>query len=250
MTNSAPEQATEAQARPWTPDALGLINFVYGFWAGERRPPTFLDIYEEFHLSPRRVRRLFRELQEGFGLTSQDQLIGFGIDKAPPFSATPTTIAAFTDGVFLSYVGCPMEGLTIGALPPLESKVITLRSYCACCFMPIELEVRGQEVLSASPVLPLISVVRSPYDWEGGVSAEIVCDSFHYVLDETHAERFGRRILRRGMTMTMDQARLLTTDTAARRMKDPHFPQIRIEAEPMIAFLERIGVDTAVWEAA
>jgi hypothetical protein len=32
-------------------------------------------------------------------------------------------------------------------------------------------------------------------------------------------------------------------------MRDPHFPQIRIEAEPMIAFLDSLGVDVSVWRA-
>jgi hypothetical protein len=240
-------RATLAQARPWSEPARDLIDFVYGFWAQNRRPPSFLDIHDATQLSPRRLRRLLRELQEGFALTAQDQLIGFGIDKAPPFSATPTTVAAFTDGRFLSYIGCPMEGLTVGGLPPLADTVVTLRSYCACCFAPIELEVQGQHVQSARPSEPLISIVRSPYDWEGGVGCEIVCDSFHYVLDEAHAARFEAHSARRGTTMTLAQAAQLTADVAARRMRDPHFPQIRIEAEPMIAFMEGIGVDVSVW---
>jgi hypothetical protein len=66
-------------------------------------------------------------------LTAQDQLIGFGIDRAPPFSATPTTVAAFADGAFLSYVGCPIEVMSTGALPPLKDKVLRLKSFCASC---------------------------------------------------------------------------------------------------------------------
>jgi hypothetical protein len=249
MSDGELPAATEYQARPWSHAALDLINFVYGFWSQEHRPPTFLDIHDALNVSPQRLRRLFRELSEGFALTSRDQLVGFAIDKAPPFSATSTTIAAFVDGSFLSFIGCPMEGLTVGALPPLADKVIILRSYCACCFTPIELEVRGQEVLSAKPSLPIISIIRSPYDWEGGVSPEIVCDSFHYVLDEAHAARFEKQTLRRGTTMTIDQARVLTSDAAARRMRDPHFAQIRIEAAPMITFLDTIGVDVSHWKA-
>jgi len=249
MADTGVGDATSAGSRPWSGEALDLINFVYGFWAENRRPPSFLDIHDTFQLSPRRARRLYRELSDGFALTAQDQLIGLGVDKAPPFSATPTAVTAFVDGEFLSYVGCPMEGLTIGALPPLENKVVTLYSFCACCFEPIKIEVQGQEVLSAEPSLPLISIIRSPYDWEGGVSCEIVCDSFHYVLDQEHATRFEERVARRGTTMTMEQAGKLTADTAVRRMRDPHFPQIRIEAEPMIAFLDSLGVDVSVWRA-
>jgi hypothetical protein len=249
VESSGSETAVGPEVRDWSPEARDLVNFVYGFWAGSRRPPNFLDIHRALGLSPRLTRRLFRELEEGFAVLAQDNIIGLSIEKAPPFSATPTTLAAYLDGEFLSYVGCPMEGLTIGALPPLEDKVLTLRSYCACCFTPIELEVQGQDVRSASPSRPLIALVRSPYDFAGGVTPDVVCDSFHYVLDEDHAARFERLVLRRGTTMTLEQARQLTAETASRRMKDPHFPQIRLEAEPMIAFLDGIGVDVSVWRA-
>jgi hypothetical protein len=240
-------EALNSAARPWSPGATELINFIYVFWAENRRPPNYLDINRSLRLPPHRTRRLSRELEEGFALTSQDQLVGFSIDKAPPFSATPTTIAAFVDGQFLSYIGCPMEGFTAGGLPPLEDTVLTLRSFCACCFRPIELEMRGNELLSSSPSEPLVSVIRPPYAWEGGVSCTVVCDSFHYVLDADHAERFERRTARRGTTMTMSQAALFTADIAARRMRDPDFPQIRIEAEPVLAFFESIGIDVGVW---
>jgi Alkylmercury lyase len=226
---------------------MELINFVYAFWVENCRPPNYLAIQQSLQLPPRRTRRLFRELEEGFALTSEDHLIGFSIDKAPPFSATPTTIAAFVEGRFLSYVGCPMEGFTVGGLPPLQDRVLTLRSFCACCFEEIELEMRGHELLSSSPAEPLISVIRPPYAWEGGVSCTVVCDSFHYVLDGAHAERFERRTAHRGITLTMEQASRMTAEVAARRMRDPSFPQIRLEAEPMLAVLEEIGVDVSVW---
>ena len=232
----------------WSPEARDLINFVYQFWAHNRRPPNFLDIHAATGLSPRQTRRLFRELQDGFGLIAQDNIIGLSIAKAPPFSATPTTTAAFLDGAFLSYVGCPMEVFTVGRLPPLEDKVLTARSYCACCATPIELEIQGQDIRSVSPSRPLISVVRTPYENAGGVTPDIVCDGFHFVLDEEHADRFERQIARRGTTMTLEQAVQLTSDIGNRRMRDQHFA-LRLEAEPMISFLESIGVDVSVWQA-
>jgi Alkylmercury lyase len=249
MTETALQQATTAAAREWSPAAREAADFIYGFWTAERRPPSLLDLHQSLDHSPRRLRRIFRELEEGFAVSFQDHLIGLAVDKAPPFSATPTTVAAFTDGRFLSYVGCPMEVFSIGGLPPLETVEITVKSHCACCFTPIELVVRGQEVLSVTPSVPLIAVVRSPYDWQGGVRCDVVCDSYHFALDESHADRFSRQCLRRGTTMTIDQARLLTADIAARRMRDPHLPQIRLEAEPMVAFLSSIGVDVSVWQA-
>lgn len=241
------EWSEKAPTREWSPDARALINVVYQFWADNHRPPNYLDLHQATGISPRRARRLFRELQEGFALKAQDQIVGLSIEKAPPFSATPTTIAAFDGDEFISYVGCPMEGMTVGPLPPFEDTTLTLRSFCACCAEPIELKVRRQEVLSANPSEPLVAVVRSPWDWEGGVTSDIVCDSFHYVLDREHAARFERRIGRRGTTMTLAQVAEMTGGIAAGRMKDPHYPQIRIEAQPLVDYLTNLGVDFSVW---
>jgi hypothetical protein len=48
--------------------------------------------------------------------------------------------------------------------------------------------------------------------------------------------------------MTLDQAAHLTAAVAASRMKDPYCAQIRIEAEPVVASLESMGVDVNVWK--
>jgi hypothetical protein len=127
-------------------------------------------------------------------------------------------------------------------------KVLTVESYCACCYTPIQVQVQGQNVRSISPSRPLISAVRTPWENAKGVSPDLVCDGYHFVLDEDHAERFERYTARRGTTLTIDQAIQLTADIGNRRMRDAHFA-LRLEAEPMVAYLESIGVDVSAWRS-
>jgi hypothetical protein len=231
----------------WSDEAKRLLYFIYEFWAEHRRPPNMADMRAGTGFEPRDARRVARQLQEGFAVTFADERINLAIDKAAPFSATPTSVACFTDGEFLTYVGCPMEVTTIGWLPMLEHRILTMRSYCACCFEPIELDVRKDQLLAATPVVPMVAAVRSPWDFEYGVTSDRVCDSFHYVLDAAHGRRFEERVLRRGVLMDFATVQALARSAGEGRMRDPHWKAIRQDGSTTVDALDRLGVDVSIW---
>lgn len=230
----------------WSAEARRLISFVYEFWVERRRPPAMVDIFDGTGLDSRSTRRLARELQEGFALAFDDNRVTFSIDKAPPFSATPTSVVCELEGEFLTYVGCPMEVTTIGYLPPLEDRPLTIRSHCACCFEPFSLEFRGRQLLS-DPGSLVIAVIRSPWDVEHGVTAEIVCDSYHFALDRDHAARFEAQVARRAVLLTFSQAQAMTRLSGEQRMRDPHWKATRIDGQQLMKHYENNGVDVSPW---
>jgi hypothetical protein len=231
----------------WSDDAKALLYFVYRFWAEQRRPPNQADICLGTSFDRRQARRLCRQLREGFAVTFAEERVNLAIDKAAPFSATPTAVACFRDGEFLTYVGCPMEVTTIGWLPMLEDHILTMRSHCSCCFEPIELELRKGELLSATPVVPVVAAIRSPWDFEYGVPSDRVCDSFHYALDETHARRFEERVLRRGVVFTFEQVQAIARSAGEGRMRDPHWKAIRQDGERTLEAFAAMGIDVTPW---
>ncbi|MBY8862973.1 hypothetical protein K7711_41330 [Nocardia sp. CA2R105] len=167
-----------------------------------------------------------------------------------PFSATPTPIAAYLGGEFLCYLGCPGEMMSVGLMPLLENDVLAIRSYCECCFEPINLEIKQQTVLSADPAEPLVVVTGTPWTWERGVVCDFACDNFHFVLDREHGERFERQHGRRGTYLSLDQlARSGTAEVGRRRMRDPNDGPMVLDADAMVTHFEAVGIDVSEWKA-
>jgi hypothetical protein len=236
------------QALPrWPDEAKGVLYFIYRFWAAERRPPNLRDIHHETGHSHRDLRRILRQLQSGFGVAFDDERLQLPVMKAPPFSASATPQACFVDGQFLSYLGCPAEVFTIGGLPMFEDVVLTIRSYCACCFEPFEIDIRGQDVLRAAPFSPIVGIFGSPWEWEEGVAPDKVCDVIHFVKDADHAEEFGRQQSRRQVLMTLDQMARNGRGMFQRRMRDPDWPPYRNQGHALVAAFETYGVDVTPW---
>ncbi len=228
-------------------DEKTLLYFVYEFWLRERRPPNEADIHGATGFGPRETRPLARMLREGFALTFDDERVVLSIDKAPPFSATPTGVACFVDDEFVSYMGCAMEMASLSHLPTLGGVTLTMRSACACCFSPIEVQLRDGAIVGATPSLPVITAIRSPWDFEHGVTPDRVCDSFQVVLDEEHASRFERRLQRVGVRLTMAQAAEIGRGVGESRMRDPHWHAVRLDARTMIEHWGSLGVDVSPW---
>jgi len=232
----------------WSDEARSLLYFVYDFWAENRRPPNLADIHDAQGLRHRDVRRLYRELQRGFAVVAADDRLGLGLTKAPPFSATPTAVACYVDGDFISYVGCAAEALTVGCLPPFADRTLEVRTYCACCFAPIWMEIHQQEVVRITQgSLPVVSVLGSPWEWEEGVPSDRVCDAFHFVLDDDHAARFEVAVARRGVVLTVEQLAAFGSSAARGRAWDPDWPPIHMDGALVVARMAELGVDVTPW---
>lgn len=233
----------------WSNEARTLLHFIYEFWTRHRRPPNLADVRSALGLRHRDVRRLYRELQRGFAVVAAEHLIGLGLVKAPPFSATPTAVACYQDGEFVSYLGCAAEALTVGCLPWFADRDLEIRSYCACCYAPLRLRVREQQVVEVlEGTLPVVSVLGSPWEWEEGVPADRVCDSFHFVLDAEHAERLEIATARRGVLLTTEQLAAFAESTARRRAWDPDWPPIHMNGAAIVARMAELGVDVTGWQ--
>lgn len=232
----------------WSDDAKRVLDFLYRFWADKRRPPDVSDVVRGTGYGFRAIRRTYRELQAGFAVVADDSRLNLNLQKVTPFSATPTPVSFEHQGHFHSYLGCPAEALTVGCMPMFCDHVLTIRACCSCCYEPIELKVQKTEVLSATPVEPLILFAASPYEWEQGVAADHVCDSIRYVLDEEHAARFERQIGRRGVRLKMSQLQQMARPAGAGRMWDPDWPPIRTDGDKMVALLAGMGVDVSTWQ--
>jgi hypothetical protein len=234
--------------RVWSDQAKRVLDFLYRFWAEHRRPPDVSDVARGTGLGFRSIRRSYRELQEGFAVVADDTLLNLNLQKVTPFSATPTPVSFEHRGHFHSYLGCPAEALTVGAMPMFCEDVLTIRSCCSCCYESIEIKVRRSEIVEASPVEPIILFVASPYDWEEGVAADHVCDSIRFVLDEEHAKRFERQIGRTGVRLTLAQLQAMARPIGEARMWDEDWPPIRVDGEAMVAGLAKLGVDVSNWQ--
>jgi Alkylmercury lyase len=231
----------------WPQEDLDLLYFIYHFWATERRPPNVGDMHAATGHSHRELRRILRHLQSGFGVALQDDRLQLPVLKAPPFSATATPNTCYVDGDFLSYLGCPAEVFTIGGLPMFEQKVLTVRSFCSCCFEPFELDVRGQDVVRVEPYEPIVAIVGSPWEWEEGVPPDRVCDVIHFVKDAEHAEEFGRQNVRRPVLLDLKQIAMNGRGMFTRRMRDPNWPPYRNNGHVIVEAFASYGVDVSLW---
>ena len=138
----------------------------------------------------------YKELQLGIICVVDQDSVNCNLLKFQPFSSFPSQVEVWIDGAFHSYAGCALESVAISKMPPFQGKDLTLKSYCACCLAPVELQAREGVVTPADAALVHIST--TPWDWNND---DIVhqCDSMNFVLDADHAERFERITSRRGV---------------------------------------------------
>jgi Alkylmercury lyase len=233
----------------WSPDAAALISFVLRFWFDNRRPPNTADVYHGMGFDDYTAGRLYRELQLGLAAVVADDRLQLNIIKMLPFSATPTPHKLIIDGQFITYLGCAGEVFSVSGLPMLEDTQYEVQSSCSCCYAPIRLRYFGPELQTPQEELPMVAVVGNPRMWEHGVPADRVCDDFHFVLDDAHAERFGRRISRRHVTMEALQLAALSRPIAQRRLRDPA-SRLWLDAQLHMNAFASLGVDIGLWRAA
>jgi Alkylmercury lyase len=194
------------------------------------------------------LRRVLLDLQQGFAVTVAEDRLQLNLVKAPPYSAVPTPVSCFIDGEFHAYLGCAAEAFTIANLPMYSGKSLEIRSYCACCYEPISLEVEGISLMAQQPADICVAVVNSPWSWGPGIPCDRVCDSFHFVLGRTHASNFEEQIGRSGVVATTEQMQAVSRGTAMRRMHAPDWGPIRREPDAFIEVFRETGIDVSAWQ--
>jgi hypothetical protein len=228
-------------------DAKRVRQFVYEHWCRHGRGPNLRDAREATGLSRERLVEVYRELDLGLAITIQQDTQNVAILKCQPFSSYPSQVAVHVDGRFHCWAGCAMESIAISRMPPFAGREMTLESYCACCLAPLTIRVCDGAVLEATPGAPLIHVSTSPREWNA-VDIVCMCDSMNFVLDATHAATYERRVARRGVLFTLEQARRFVSTTAASRMHDYEWAPVALVPARVIAGIKAIGVDVSSWE--
>ncbi len=225
-------------------NAKELRKCVYEFWCEHGRGPNLRAVHEATGISKRRILQAYKELQLGIiCVVDQDSQNG-NLLKFQPFSSYPSQVEVWIDGAFHSYAGCAMESIAVSRMPPFAGRSITLQSYCACCLAPITLEARDGDVTPEDGAL--VHVSSSPYDWNNN-DITSMCDSMNFVLDAAHADRYERQISRRGILVTIAQARQFVSATAEQRMWHYDWAPSTITPHVVIRGFAALGVDVTAW---
>ena len=74
-----------------------------------------------------------------------------------------------------------------------------------------------------------------------------MCDAMNYVLDRDHALAYEKKIVRRGVLFTMDQARKFITGTGKARMWQYDRIPDYMRPQRIIDGIRALGVDVSGW---
>lgn len=224
--------------------AKRLRSFVYDFWCERGHGPNLRAAHEGTGLQRREIVQAYKELQLGIICVVDQDSQNCNVLKFQPFSSYPSQVEVWIDGRFHSFAGCALESVAISRMPAFAGKELTLKSYCACCLAPIELEARDGAVAAREGALVHIST--SPWDWNNN---DIVhqCDSMNFVLDASHAERYERIVARRGVLLDIEQTTRFVKATADSRMWDPEWAPATIDPKAVIFGLKQLGADVGNW---
>ncbi len=229
-------------------DALRLRQFVYEYWCEHGHGPNLRTAHEGTGLSRERLLAAYQELDLGIMCVVNLDTQNFHLLKAPPFSSYPSQAQVYLDGRFHCYAGCAMESLAISMMPPFQGKEVRIESYCACCLRPVQVVTRSGELLSYTPATALVHVSSSPWEWNR-TSIVSMCDTMNFVLDREHAAQYERKICRRGVLFTMEQAHAFVTPTGRARMWNYERPPDYLRPPKVIDFVRSLGVDVSGWGA-
>jgi hypothetical protein len=238
-----PQRVPEFQ---FSEDALKVRQFLYEHWCAHGRGPNLRGVHEATGLSREAIIDAYRQLDLGGTCTVDQATQNANLLKLQPFSSYPSQVEVHLDGRFHSWAGCAMESIALSKMPPFAGKDVQLESYCACCLAPVGVSTRDGEVLSQSPASLLIHVSSTPREWNT-VDIVCMCDSMNYVIDAEHAERYERKIARRGVLFTLEQARRFVASTGTNRMWRYDWPPVSVNPERIIAGIKALGVDVTNW---
>jgi hypothetical protein len=192
--------------------------------------------------------RAYRELQLGICCCIDLFSNQANVYRFLPFSSFPTPVKALLDGKFHSFCGCALETPSFSKLPPFKDRTVTFESYCVCCFEPLRFDAVNGAMVDQSPAEFLVHVSTSPYDWQL-VDTNYQCDSFNFVLDADHAERYERQVGRRGVVFTLEQAHKFAGGSGDKRMWNYHWPPEVSSPTSVIEGARGLGVDVSAWTA-
>lgn len=230
----------------FTDDALKLRQCVYEFWCAHGHGPNLRAAHEATGLSRERIIEAYKQLDVGIMCIVDQETQNFNLLKAPPFSSYPSQAQVYLDGRFHCYAGCAMESLAICMMPPFAGKELRIESYCACCLAPVTVVTQDGATLSYVPDTVLVHVSLSPRDWNKS-NIVSMCDSMNYVLNAEHADTYERKIGRRGVLFTMDQARKFITGTGKARMWQYDRVPDYVRPQRIIDGIRALGVDVRGW---
>jgi len=227
-------------------DALRVRQFLYEYWCERGHGPNLRAVHAATALSRERIIEAYRQLDLGVICVIDHDSQNANLLKLQPFSSYPSQVQVFIDGKFHCYAGCAMESIALSRMPPFAGREVRLESYCACCLAPVVIATRDGEVLSAAPESALIHVSTSPWEWNT-TNIVAMCDSMNYVLDAEHALTYEKKVCRRGVLFTLEQARRFVAQTAANRMWRYDWPPVSVQPERIIAGIRALGVDVSGW---
>ena len=239
MTQNVPEFQ-------FSDDALKLRQFIYEYWCANGHGPNLRAAHEGTGLSREQIIAAYKQLDLGVICVVDHDTQNFNLLKVQPFSSFPSQVEVYLDGKFHCYAGCALESIALSRMPPFAGKEIRLESYCACCLAPVSITVRDGEVLPSTPETVSIHISASPRDWNK-TNIVSMCDSMNYVHDAAHADRYERQISRRGVLVTLEQARRFVADTGNNRMYRYDWPPVAVKPARIIAGLKALGVDLSNW---
>src|ERR1700676_3249406 len=104
--------------------ALAVRQFVFDFWAEQRRGPTLRDVHDALQLSRREILDAYKQMQLGVLFTVDESTYNGNLLKAPPFCSFPSQVETHVDGVFHSFAGCACEGLAVSNMPHFKGKEV------------------------------------------------------------------------------------------------------------------------------
>jgi len=238
-----PQNVPEFQ---FSESALKLRQFLYEYWCERGHGPNLRAAHEATGLPRERLIEAYRELDLGLICTVDQHTQNCNLLKLQPFSSYPSQVEVHLDGRFHCWAGCAMESIALSRMPPFAGKEVRLESYCACCLAPVSIVTRDGELLKRAPGSVLIHVSSTPREWN---TTDIVCmcDSMNYVLDAEHALAYERKICRRGVLFTPEQAQRFVADTGKNRMWRYDWPPVSFRPERVVNGIRALGVDVANW---
>ncbi len=230
----------------FTEQALKLRQYVYEHWCARGHGPNLRAAHEATGLSREEILEAYAQLDMGIMCIVDQETQNFNLLKAPPFSSYPSQAEVHVDGRFHCYAGCAMESLAICMMPPFAGKELRIEGYCACCLAPVQVVTRDGETLSYAPESLRIHVSLSPRAWNR-TNIVSMCDAMNFAIDAEHAERYEKKIGRRGVLFNMEQARRFITGTGKARMWQYERPPDYIRPQRIIDGIRALGVDVSGW---
>ena len=234
---------------PYSEDALRLRQFLYEYWCAEGHGPNLRGVHEALDLPREAIIAAYKQLQLGNMVVLDPTSQNFNVLKMLPFSSFPSQVRVYIDDRFHSYAGCAMESVAISRMPPFEGKELRLESYCSCCLKPVTVVMSEGNIISRNPESVLIHVSTIPYEW-GIPTLMTMCDSMNFVIDADHAEVYERKIGRRGVLFTIDQAKPFVSGVADNRMWDYNWPNHPLTPASVIDGVRGLGIDISNWDPA